>query len=135
MRTARRKGLGKSCPFDYAEISGVLALFSGTLTNRKEHLAENLMTAPRNISEQRQGGPAGDTAEATPSGESLGEQLLREAREGQAEFVTGWREFLEELGVQGKPLGARQLREMLLQEGINPENNEFSRDIIAMREE
>jgi len=93
------------------------------------------MTAPRNISEQRQGGSAGDTAEATPSGESLGEQLLREAREGQAEFVAGWRECMEELGVQGKPVDARELREMLLQEGIHPENNEFSRDIIAMREE
>ena len=67
--------------------------------------------------------------------ESLGEQLLREARAGQAEFVAGWKDFVEELGIQGKPIAAWKLREMLVQEGINPDKNEVSRGIIAMREE
>jgi hypothetical protein len=73
--------------------------------------------------------------EADLPAEALGEQLLREAREGQAEFVAGWQEFLKQLGIPGQPVGARQLRELLLREGINPDNHEFSRGIIAMREE
>ena len=93
------------------------------------------MAKRRKSVEQRRGNPAPSKNEAAPSGESLGEQLLREAREGHAEFVAGWREFIEELGVQGKPIGARKLRERLLQERINPANNEFSRGILAMREE
>jgi hypothetical protein len=93
------------------------------------------MAKPRKSTEQQQRDPARDTADAGPSLESLGEQLLREARDGQADFVAGWKEFIEGLGVQGEPVCARKLREILLREGINPEDNEFSRGIIAMREE
>jgi hypothetical protein len=89
------------------------------------------MAKPQKTTEQQQGDPG----EAAPPGESLGEQLLREAREGQAEFVVGWEEFMEERGIQGQPISARELREKLLREGIKPENNEFSRGIVAMREE
>jgi hypothetical protein len=39
------------------------------------------------------------------------------------------------LGIRGQPVGAKNLREMLLQTGINPNTNEFSQGIIAMREE
>src|SRR5688500_17486653 len=67
--------------------------------------------------------------ESASPDEPLGEQLIREAREGHAEFVAGWRTFMEELGIQAQPIGAKQLREMLLQEGITPEENEFSRGI------
>jgi hypothetical protein len=93
------------------------------------------MAKPRKSNKQQQRHPARDTTEATPSRESLGEQVLREAREGQAEFVAGWEEFMRGLDIQGKPMGARALREKLLPEGLNPEDNEFSRGIIAMREE
>jgi hypothetical protein len=93
------------------------------------------MAEPRQNIGQQQGDPARDTTEAAPSPESLGEQLLREAREGQAGFVAGWKEFMEELGIQGQPIGARTLRELLLREGFTPNDNEFSKGIIAMREE
>jgi hypothetical protein len=73
--------------------------------------------------------------EAAPAAEGLGEQLLREARAGQAQFVAGWKEFMKELGLRGKPIGARKLRAMLLREGSKPNDNAFSRGIIAMREE
>lgn len=89
------------------------------------------MTEPR----QPNGQQPGDPAEAAPSLEALGEQLLREAREGQADYSAGWREFMGQLGIEGKPVGARQLRDMLLREGTHPETNEFSRGIIALREE
>jgi len=65
----------------------------------------------------------------------LGEQLLREAWESQAESVAGCRQLKEELGIQGKPIGAKKLNEMALQPGVNPDHNECSRGIVAMREE
>ena len=60
---------------------------------------------------------------------------MREAHEGHVEFVAGWRHFMEELKIQGRPIGAKKLRGLLLQQGIKPDDNEFSRGIIAMREE
>jgi hypothetical protein len=42
---------------------------------------------------------------------------------------------MAELGVRGQPIGAQKLRELLRQKGIRPEDNLFSRGIIAMREE
>jgi hypothetical protein len=85
--------------------------------------------------EQPRGDPPQDTTGSPSGAESLGEQLIREAREGQAELVAAWQEFMNGLGIQGQPIGAKKLRERLLQEGIKPENNEFSKGIIAMREE
>jgi hypothetical protein len=96
---------------------------------------ENAMTTPRKIIEQRQDEPGQKQTGAVPLEESLGEQLLREAREGQAEFVAGWEQLMEELGIQGEPIGAKKLREMAVQQGVNPDDNEFSRGIVAMREE
>jgi hypothetical protein len=93
------------------------------------------MKPPRKMTEQPHDEPGQEHPIAIPHEESLGEHLIREAQEGQAEFVAGWRQFMEELGIQGKPMGAKKLREMLLQAGINRDDNEFSRGIIAMREE
>jgi hypothetical protein len=93
------------------------------------------MMTPRKITEQVQNEPDQERAGAIPHEESLGEQLIREAREGEAEFAAGWREFMEVMNIQGKPMGAKKLREMLCQAGINPDDNEFSRGIIATREE
>ncbi len=78
---------------------------------------------------------ARDTPEDAPDTEPLGEQLIREACAGQAEFIAGWNEFMNALGIQGEPIGARKLRELLAREGIRPEVNELSQGIIAMREE
>jgi hypothetical protein len=92
------------------------------------------MAKPRKTVEPQQGDPAPDRPEVVPSGESLGDQLLREARAGHAEFVAGWKDFMEGLCIRGQPVGARKLREVLLREGIRPENNELSQGIIATRE-
>jgi hypothetical protein len=72
---------------------------------------------------------------AVRSRESLGDELLRQAREGHDEVVREWRKFMHELGIKGKPIGAKKLRELLLRDGINPADNAFSRAIIAAREE
>jgi hypothetical protein len=81
------------------------------------------------------GAPARQSGQPAPDEEPLGDQLLREARGGQAELAAGWTTFMEELGIQGQPIGARKLREMLIADGIDPNDNSFSREIIAMREE
>jgi hypothetical protein len=67
--------------------------------------------------------------------ESLGARLIRQAEEGHADLVAGWKKFMAELGIHGQPIGAKKLRAMLIEQGINPEDNAFSREIIAMREE
>ena len=74
-------------------------------------------------------------AELAAEEESLAEELLRVSREEQAVFVAGWERLLKQLGIRGKPIRARKLRERLLKRGFNPESNEFSQGIIAMREE
>jgi hypothetical protein len=66
---------------------------------------------------------------------ALAEELLRASRRDQAAFVAGWDKFLKELGIRGKPIGAKKLREQLLAKGFDPQGNEFSQGIIAMREE
>ena len=71
----------------------------------------------------------------SPNCATRGARLIQEAQGQHAAVVAAWRKFMEELGIQGEPIGAKKLREMLLQQGINPEANEFSREIIAMREE
>src|SRR5262249_20184708 len=70
-----------------------------------------------------------------PTEESRGVRLIREAAESHAAVVAGSEKFLERLGIHGEPIGAKALRERLIAEGVNPDGNECSREIIAMREE
>jgi hypothetical protein len=64
-----------------------------------------------------------------------GERLLREAEAGQAALSPGWAWAMEQMGIKGEPVGVEKLREMIAACGFKPENNEFSRGIIEMREE
>jgi hypothetical protein len=65
----------------------------------------------------------------------LAEEILRLGQKDQAVLAAGFRKFLKQLGIKGKPIGAKKLQEMLLKRGFDPESNEFSQGIIAMREE
>ena len=93
------------------------------------------MATRRKVAKKRHGKPALRRPEPVDDDEALGEELIRAARESQPEFVAGWKKFMKQLGIRAKPIGAKKLREMALREGINPDDNEFSRGIIAMREE
>src|SRR5438094_540866 len=62
-------------------------------------------------------------------------RALRESKRSHARAVAAWAAALKEMGIEGQPVGAEKLREMMLANGINPEDNEFSRGIIEMREE
>ncbi len=81
--------------------------------------------------------PPTQTKKVKRQRESLGDELIRLADEGHAEFAAGFRQLLKQLGVKGKakPIGAKKLRERLLRDGMDPSKNEFSRAIIAAREE
>jgi predicted DNA-binding antitoxin AbrB/MazE fold protein len=70
-----------------------------------------------------------------PTEESRGARLIREAAESHEELVAISKKVLENLGIHGEPIGAKALRERMIAEGVNPNDNEFSRGIIAMREE
>jgi hypothetical protein len=67
---------------------------------------------------------------------SLGAELLRRAAEGQPALETAWDGLLAAWGVQGEPPGVQSLRESIQREfGGKPADNEFSRELIARREE
>jgi hypothetical protein len=52
---------------------------------------------------------------------------------------TGWKAWFDawfhQIDITAQPIGAEALQEMMLQEGVRPEDNLLSRGIIAMREE
>ena len=64
-----------------------------------------------------------------------GARLLEQAQLNHEEIVAGWAAAMREMGISAEPVSADELREMMLADGVNPESNEFSRGIIAMREE
>lgn len=69
----------------------------------------------------------------TPSerGARLWEQSLLE----QPQITAAWEKAMEELGISGEPISAEELQKMFADCGVKPEDNEFSRGIIEMREE
>ena len=67
--------------------------------------------------------------------ESRGARLIRKAEEGQPALVASWEKLKKDLGIQGQPIGAKKLRELLIADGMDPNDNAFSRELIAMREE
>ena len=93
------------------------------------------MATRREVDPKRDGKAAARRPERMDDDEGLGEELIRTAREQRADFVAGWQQFMKQLGIRAKPIGAEKLREMAIREGIHPEGNEFSQGIIAMREE
>ncbi len=62
-------------------------------------------------------------------------QSRAESESDHEEIKAIWARALEQMGIRGEPIGAEKLQEMMLAEGIKPEDNLFSRGIIEMREE
>jgi len=65
----------------------------------------------------------------------LAEEILRQGRKDQPILAAGFKKFLKQLAITCKPIGAKKLQEMLLARGFDPNSNEFSQGIVAMREE
>ena len=93
------------------------------------------MATRREVHRKRDSKAAARPTERMDDDEGLGEELISTAREQRDDFVAGWQQFLKRLGIRAKPISAEKLRAMAIREGINPEGNEFSQGIIAMREE
>ena len=97
------------------------------------------MATRSNSKKQRRSKPQPQKTEPMSDAEredlELAEEILRVGRRDQAVLAAGFKKFLKQLGIKGKPIGAKKLREMLLRKGFDPESNEFSQGIIAMREE
>ena len=102
------------------------------MTTRVAELEKRVAALEREISSLRQLVLA-RPIEGTPA--EAGARMLREAERSQAELAAGWARAMEEMGIRGEPIGVEKLREMMLAEGIKPEDNILSRGIIEMREE
>ncbi len=72
---------------------------------------------------------------AKESAAERGLRMLREASLDQDRLAAGWAAAMREMGVTAEPVGAEKLQQMMIAEAVNPEENQFSQGIIAMREE
>ncbi len=61
--------------------------------------------------------------------------MIREARAQQAAISAAVAKAYAEMGITGPPVGPEKLKEMMLADGVDPNDNAASREIIAMREE
>jgi hypothetical protein len=71
----------------------------------------------------------------SPNAASRGARLIQEAQAQHAAVVAAWHAVRERLGIQGQPIGAKEFRQRLVAAGMDPKDNTFSRELIAMREE
>ena len=62
-------------------------------------------------------------------------RFFREVRAQQPAISAAVAKAFAEMGITGEPVGHEKLRQMMLECGVNPEDDAFSREIIAMREE
>lgn len=76
---------------------------------------------------------------AQTNGDDHETPIQRESREDFQAWKEAWDETFAELGIQGEPIEAEKLQQMIAEtlrkQGIKPEDNIFSREIRAMREE
>jgi hypothetical protein len=78
----------------------------------------------------RRAGPPGGSAER-------GRQLLEQARREKPKIREGFARFLREIGLdpEAPAIPAQELQARIQAGGVRPEDNEFSRELIRMREE
>jgi hypothetical protein len=93
------------------------------------------MATKRKPGKEQRGGRKPRLTKAEREDLELAEEILRVGREEEADFVAGWDKFMKQLGIKGKPIGIKKLHEMAIKEGLDPNDNQFSRGIIEMREE
>jgi hypothetical protein len=104
-------------------------------TNKENVMALTLESLDQRLAALEQQVALLTAAAPVPEVASRGARLIREAEASRATVVAAWQRFLTNLGIAGQPVGAKKLRERMLAAGMNPADNSFSREIIAMREE
>jgi hypothetical protein len=61
--------------------------------------------------------------------------MLRKSREEQAALSAVIAEAFARMGITGAPIDPEKLRERMIAGGVDPNDNPFPREILAMREE
>lgn len=102
------------------------------MTTALEGLERRVAALESEVAELRQLLAGQSTAE-TPA--ERGVYPRSEAEVNQAALSAGVAKAFAEMGISGEPIAAEKLQEMIRRCGVKPEDNEFSRGIIAMREE
>ncbi len=64
-----------------------------------------------------------------------GARMRRNAKLNQERLAAAWSAAMRDMGIHGEPIGAENLQKLMIAQGVNPEDNQFSRGIIEMREE
>lgn len=64
-----------------------------------------------------------------------GARMRQNAKLNQERLAAAWSAAMREMGIHGEPIGAENLQKLMIAQGVNPEDNQFSRGIIEMREE
>jgi len=75
----------------------------------------------------------GPKAEETPA--ERGARLIREAKASQPAINAAVTRAFKEMGITGEAVSAEEFQKLMAECGVNPEENLFSREILAMREE
>jgi hypothetical protein len=75
--------------------------------------------------------------EGAPSPKRFGDNIpmIRAARAQQAVINAVTAKAWGEMGITAEPVSPERLREMMLADGVDPNDNAFTREILAMREE
>jgi hypothetical protein len=77
----------------------------------------------------------GALAEGEDTPAKRGARMLQRELETRAETIASWNKYFRPQGDPVEVISSKELRDRLQAKGIRPEDNEFSRAIIAAREE
>lgn len=97
-----------------------------------EELERRVVALEHVVTDLRRQVGAGHTDETRGSNDV---PILRDARAHQAAMSAAVAKAFAAVGITGEPVSHEKLREMMAAAGIRPEDNLFSREIIAMRDE
>ena len=101
-----------------------------------DELAKRVDVLEKEVAQIKQGV---NGAFPSPFSESREPELLRLARLNQPAISAAVDKAFKEMGIVGEPIGAENVQKLIADElrkkGITPEDNYFSRAIIAAREE
>jgi hypothetical protein len=97
-----------------------------------EDLERRLAAVERELAVLRQRLDTGPPEQAPAE---RGARLWQQSQANQEAFAAGARQALAEMGIAAQPIGADKVQQLVAACGFRPEDNEFSRGIIAMREE
>jgi hypothetical protein len=99
-------------------------------------LEERVAALERLVAELRAAKRPATSAAPDPKDPLKDHPLFRQSITDPKELAEHHAQVLKALGIEHvKPVGAQKVREMMIADGVDPDDNEFSRGIIEAREE